>query len=209
MPGELNAADLPSRGCEPVHLIESRWWLGPSWLYEDESKWPSGSYTVDEETLNSETKKTAFVQMINSSDVDFRASKHFKSYTNLLRFLAWIDRFLQKRRLIVSERKTLKQRQLLGDYQNNTYLNDNERKSLSLSNSEIRLSESKLLKHLQKSLSYSEKEKLSSFKTSVNKDGLLVVRTKISNREDSVSFLNPVLLDDDGDIVRLLVRETH
>lgn len=41
VPTDVNPADLISRGVNAHHLRDSSmWWLGPSFLFEDESKWP-------------------------------------------------------------------------------------------------------------------------------------------------------------------------
>ncbi|XP_073946590.1 uncharacterized protein [Choristoneura fumiferana] len=57
LPGSMNPADLPSRGCNAKHLLKSKWWEGPAWLKAEESEWPMSQLNVDEQEVNKERKK--------------------------------------------------------------------------------------------------------------------------------------------------------
>ena len=54
--GVNNPADLPSRGCMPCNLLQSKWWEGPTWLYLKKDCWPVQCYNIDEYTVMSEAK---------------------------------------------------------------------------------------------------------------------------------------------------------
>ncbi|GFT34280.1 integrase catalytic domain-containing protein [Trichonephila clavipes] len=45
VPGNMNIADLLSRGCSPRQMLNSRWWEGPSWLKQNSEYWPDGKIT--------------------------------------------------------------------------------------------------------------------------------------------------------------------
>ncbi|XP_021959629.1 uncharacterized protein LOC110855533 [Folsomia candida] len=64
VPGVLNPADLPSRGCSPSHLINSKWWEGPDWLKKPKSEWPSSKAEADDEEVRAEMKKVSKVSLI-------------------------------------------------------------------------------------------------------------------------------------------------
>ncbi|KAJ8981422.1 hypothetical protein NQ317_015624 [Molorchus minor] len=91
VPGTMNPADLPSRGCQACHLLQSRWWEGPPWLYQHPSDWPAKNCETDEDQINSEKRKTA-VTLFNS-DSNFCHLNHFSSYNKTIRMIAWIKRF--------------------------------------------------------------------------------------------------------------------
>lgn len=59
VPGNINPADMPLRGCRVQQLIDSRWWEGPDWLKQSKKYWPSIEYVTDEAEVNSEMKKVA------------------------------------------------------------------------------------------------------------------------------------------------------
>lgn len=52
VPTEQNPADLPSRGCSPKYLAESKWWEGPKWLWSRPEDWPSVELHADEEEVS-------------------------------------------------------------------------------------------------------------------------------------------------------------
>ncbi|XP_011858502.1 PREDICTED: uncharacterized protein LOC105556050 [Vollenhovia emeryi] len=60
LPGSMNPADLPSRGCSTRQLLDSKWWEGPEWLRKSREQWPSVDYIVDETEVNKEIKKSTF-----------------------------------------------------------------------------------------------------------------------------------------------------
>jgi hypothetical protein len=51
VPGNLNSADLPYRGCSARRLVASSWWEGPEWLKQPQEYWPSPELKFDEEAI--------------------------------------------------------------------------------------------------------------------------------------------------------------
>ncbi|GFX08510.1 integrase catalytic domain-containing protein [Trichonephila clavipes] len=68
VPGNLNIADLLSRGCSPQQMLISRWWEGPLWLRERPEYWALGETPGDSEEVELERKKLKVVNIDLSRD---------------------------------------------------------------------------------------------------------------------------------------------
>ncbi|XP_035227086.1 uncharacterized protein LOC118199356 [Stegodyphus dumicola] len=94
VPGNLNPADLPSRGCSPRHLIETRWWEGPKWLKDEENNWPK--QVPNEDLVMSERKKTA-ISLFTCAKVDqFMNYERISKFCRFVNIICWMKRFISK-----------------------------------------------------------------------------------------------------------------
>ena len=209
IPGKYNPADLPSRGCSPAQLLDSKWWRGPQWLYGPELSWPLEDGNLDEQEVMSEMKKGTVTQMVNVSS-SFKFERFFATYTKIVRFIALSRIFFDKCRARMEEKRNLAINQLEKDkkFSTSSLEKKTTKMNLNLTCKQIRDAETKLLLFLQKQM-FNHSDKLTSFKTMVNADGLYILKTKILNRRDDVNFLCPIILDGNHEIVYLLVREVH
>ncbi|XP_072400943.1 uncharacterized protein [Diabrotica undecimpunctata] len=102
VPGRLNPADLPSRGCSAKQLLESRWWEGPQWLYQDLAIDPQVDLDYNEDEINQERKVKLVATLINDEhskmSLDDWHFGYFSQYLKTLRMCAWIFRFLHNSR---------------------------------------------------------------------------------------------------------------
>ncbi|KAL9989289.1 hypothetical protein ACROYT_G003822 [Oculina patagonica] len=110
-----NPADLATRGVSTEELINNQlWWHGPSWLGDQETKWPSWDFQqIDENTLQKMAKQPAGPQIMYETsslngidrpkeqpDKPFSpfglSENNYSSLTRLLRVTAWCWRFIHK-----------------------------------------------------------------------------------------------------------------
>ncbi|UYV72361.1 hypothetical protein LAZ67_9002779, partial [Cordylochernes scorpioides] len=186
IPGRLNPADLPSRGCSAESLKETRWWEGPAWLKVSQEEWPKSTIIPNLEIVYSERRKTILNTLCTTRENEnlFGRYSHF---LRIVRITAWIYRFFNNakidRRKIISE---------------------------DLSTEEITKSEIILIRLIQReSFSRHEDKKLQGFKLLVDSSGILRIKTKICRREDFANFRMPILLPSDHFLVSLLIRWNH
>jgi hypothetical protein len=182
VPGELNPADLPSRGCSPSYLVESRWWEGPSWMKKPMDSWPSMEPSGNEEEVRAEKKKSALAVMIAANGTAWHVVSN--SYYKTLRIWSWIRRFIQKCKRVETV---------------NGYLTVEE----------VNKTERTLIRLLQVESFGANVTSVAGILVVKDEEGLLRVKTKILNREDTIGFRLPLLLPHTHPIVEQLIMEEH
>jgi hypothetical protein len=99
--GEINPADLPTRGLSTTELLHKKSWMeGPEFLRDEKKPWPkrvlnnSSTDTVAKE----EEKKIQTHTTNETGDVDRNNRldpKRYSSWTRLVRVTAWTKRFIK------------------------------------------------------------------------------------------------------------------
>ncbi|GBM44036.1 hypothetical protein AVEN_124292-1 [Araneus ventricosus] len=179
----LNPADLPSRGSNAEELVKSLWWEGPNWLRRPIEDWPVSETIPDFDVVNSEKRKT-IVSVTNTTTEQLEYFSKVSSFRKMTRITAWIFRFYKNA-------KTQKK----------------ERKGGTLDLEEVEAAEKFILKQVQ-SQCFSGNEKLN-LQTFLDSDGLLRVKTKISQRSDIPTFRFPILLPSKHAVIGKLIFEKH
>ncbi|CAL1678890.1 unnamed protein product [Lasius platythorax] len=203
VPGDMNPADLPSRGCNARQLLETHWWEGPRWLKFPKEMWPNSRPIINEDLVAHEARKTvnkerkliehtATTVMSNMSEnqEEQRLTDRLlflSNYLRIIRTLAWIRRFI-----VNSQQK----REL--------------RSKTALTAKEIQSAETTLLRLVQEgSFSKTLMSKLRAMDIYKDESGLLRTKSLISNRQDTLDFRHPFILDSRHPIVVKLIEYTH
>lgn len=88
VPTDVNPADLISRGVNANHLHDNlMWWQGPSFLYNDETKWPK---LHQNQNIELPEVKSHYIDLPDST-FDFKV---FSNFSKLQRTFAYVLRFL-------------------------------------------------------------------------------------------------------------------
>ena len=186
VPGIMNPADLPSRGCSAKHLIESRWWEGPEWLRRPIDQWPDQNYACDDEIVNREKRK-GVVSSLLSVEINFNwYYMYFSKYSKIIRLLGWIKRFILNCRQPLSRNK-------------------GELTMEELNNAEICII--KLIQ--QESFHGVTDKRLVSLRPFIDGNGLIRLKTKISERSDQKEFRYPAVLPQKHPVVTRLIYHQH
>ncbi|XP_054287608.1 uncharacterized protein LOC129003337 [Macrosteles quadrilineatus] len=100
VPGHMNPADLPSRGCSPKQLVESKWWEGPQWLRNSSNLWPNQNFSdnCDEKEVSSELRKiksTTKIMMNSKPEPDCWYYRYFSRFDKVVRLGGWWERLIR------------------------------------------------------------------------------------------------------------------
>ncbi|XP_044755059.1 uncharacterized protein LOC123314012 [Coccinella septempunctata] len=185
VPGDMNPADLPSRGCSAKSLADGRWWEGPKWLCDPISQWPSQNFDSNEEEINCERRKTVVSSLSVSKDFVWYY-KYFSKFSKIVKMVAWIKRFVNNSR------------------------KKNTEDSKFLTVDELEVSRKLVIRFIQEeSFESVEDPKLSSLCPFTDNQGLIRLRTKISDRTDAEDFRMPFVLPTNHEVVKRLIFEEH
>jgi hypothetical protein len=98
VPGEMNFADVASRGCYPKGLIAQKWWEGPAWL-KNEDQWPENQYSVNEELVFAEMQKASIIELVVQAPRELDTwYLPTSSFSTNVRILAYIRRFCRRKK---------------------------------------------------------------------------------------------------------------
>lgn len=187
VPGSINPADLPSRGCSARQLLETEWWHGPPWLCYPSDKWPRSEFSVNEEEVLKEKKKEIVSSMVSLQKIDNSFLYKFSRYNKTVRIVAWILRFIS-----------------------NSRIPRNARKYKILDSEEISRAELAVIKMIQsESFINEEDEKLKTLGVFKDKNGIIRLKTKILYRPDSEDFKTPAILPSKNELVKRIVIYYH
>ncbi|OXA50284.1 Pro-Pol polyprotein [Folsomia candida] len=183
VPGHINPADLPSRGCSPAELLNSRWWEGPRWLYESCEAWPNcEDEEVDEPEVAEEKRKTEIVM----TAAVVHQEPRFSNYMKNVRVAAWMRRFIDN---------TIKKK-------------EHRLISSCLSFKEIKAGERDLIYAIQQS-HYGAHPEVKNLHVELKEDRLWHVRTRLTYRDDTELFRSPILIPKEDPITKQLIEYVH
>ncbi|XP_054721262.1 uncharacterized protein LOC129231039 [Uloborus diversus] len=185
VPGSLNIADLPSRGCSFEQLQKSKWWEGPPWLYLPETEWPRSEEQPDEELLNKEKRKT-IVTLMDREDKSDWYFRHFSSFKKIVRMIAWMFRF----------------------YGNTRNLGKNGSPNLSVLEREK--AEKTLYRLIQEdSFTGITDPSIRTLRPIKTEEGILRAKSNVAQRDDKEDFRYPIILPSNHPVVHRLIFEKH
>jgi len=214
VPGASNPADLPSRGCSPSQLYESRWWEGPRWLYKSADDWPVEEVILDETAILAERKVSGSVKE-SSVKVNFQrlklgdSSEHTVSVTLLAGHVTKADDEMHPWYLVSSSyAKNIRVVAWIRRFICNSRPSESKQTG-TLTIQEFLEAESVVLRCVQSEEFPEQSEAIRGLVVARASDGLYHVKTRLTFAGEATEFSFPVLLPSGHPLVILLIRWYH
>lgn len=180
IPGKINPADLASRGCNAKTLLETKWWLGPTWLKENPNNWP---YTEIVYTKEVDSEKIKNIQTFVSKSYNSTDFQYFSKYSQIIRMITWMLRFIHNCKRVSLKRYG------------------------TITHEECEEAENKLIRVIQEeSFGNGENINLEKFK---DDHKIWRVKTRLVLGEFEENFKYPILLPSQHVVVKRLIEEYH
>ena len=202
-PTKENPSDIPSRGISIRNLINnSLWWHGPSFLKEDDNKWPKNLVKVSE--VNKDTLEYSpshiFCNISNVMDADFKLNpKNWSSKDKLIKRLAYVLRFPSN---CLKKNSKIMNRNLESQEYDNA-----EIKLIKLCQEEMFFNEIKALKSGKMISSSSNIKSLNPF---LDKNKILRSKSRLQNADWlNYDFKYPIILPKEHAFTNLVIKEFH
>lgn len=203
IPGDINPADIASRGLEVSKLYNSPWFQGPKFLQERDL-----SSVIEKRCLDTEVPmddpEVKRMKTVNSTRLEerspiYKLSQHFSSYTKFKRVVASLQEIVREKPWKTKAkwepqldacRLAAAEKQIIKDTQNEHY------------NSEIQA--------LLSTASVGRRSNLLKLHPVLDQEGILRIGGR-AQKSSAISFLekHPIILPKDSPLAQLLVREIH
>ena len=207
-PGNMNPADIPSRGCSGKDLVESElWWSGPTFLREPSNLRPETPCTSAPNTTSEElVKHTAAIthslataalnRTLNENLEEIMDIERYGSKLRLLRITVYVLKFI---RLLRGDRGAVKSKELKAEdlnFAEVTWVRGVQAHSFA--------TERQDLLH-----GYERSKHVKQFNLYLNEDKIIRCKGRINNADTTEESKNPILLPSRHRYTELLIRERH
>ena len=207
-PGNMNPADIPSRGCSGKDLVESElWWSGPTFLREPSKLWPETPSTSAPNTTSEELVKhtpatkhslatAALNRTLYENLEEIMDIERYGSKLKLLRVTAYVLKFL---RLLRGDRGAVKSKDLRAEdlnFAEVTWIRGVQAHSFATERQDLRHG-------------YEGSKHVKQFDLYLDEDKIIRCKGRINNADTTEESKNPVLLPSRHRYTELLIRERH
>jgi hypothetical protein len=193
VPTAENPADLPSRGCSVLMLKENAtWWHGPSWLVQQESRWPKCPFGD-----NVAEAEIVAVQVDSSSSAMTPLVIPIKNYSflyKLLRVTAFVLRALRNFRSPPQSREVGRLR--VAELAAAREFWD-------------KLTQSRWFPEILRTGTASKQSNMYQLNVFVDQKGIIRCHSRLSRSDLSYEAINPILLPKNDPYTRLIILNAH